>query len=77
MASSTSTSKAPVVVTTQLPLKLLAKGKVRDVYDAGIPDSDGKFGGSILFVATDRISAFDVILENVSSQLEMQRSHSL
>ena len=37
-------------------LRLLARGKVRDVYEA---DAD-----HLLFVATDRISAFDVIMEN-------------
>ncbi len=34
-------------------LKLLKRGKVRDLYD---------LGDSLLFVATDRISAFDVIM---------------
>ncbi|KAI9326498.1 phosphoribosylaminoimidazole-succinocarboxamide synthase [Zopfochytrium polystomum] len=37
-------------------LKLLARGKVRDLYD--IDDRH------LLFVATDRISAFDVIMKN-------------
>ncbi len=37
-------------------LKLLARGKVRDVYEA---DAD-----HLLFVATDRISAFDVVMKN-------------
>ena len=37
-------------------LKLLARGKVRDVYEV---DAD-----HLLFVATDRISAFDVIMKN-------------
>jgi phosphoribosylaminoimidazole-succinocarboxamide synthase len=37
-------------------LRLLAKGKVRDVYEV---DED-----HLLFVATDRISAFDVIMKN-------------
>ncbi|EWC46934.1 phosphoribosylaminoimidazole-succinocarboxamide synthase [Drechslerella stenobrocha 248] len=37
-------------------LPLLARGKVRDVYTLG--DSE------LLFVATDRISAYDVIMEN-------------
>jgi len=42
------------VVETRLPgLKLLKRGKVRDVYD---------LGNELLIVATDRISAFDVIL---------------
>ena len=34
-------------------LKLVKRGKVRDVYD---------LGSSLLFVATDRISAFDVVM---------------
>jgi phosphoribosylaminoimidazole-succinocarboxamide synthase len=38
---------------TSLPLPLVRRGKVRDVYD---------LGDSFLFVATDRISAFDVVL---------------
>jgi phosphoribosylaminoimidazole-succinocarboxamide synthase len=38
---------------TDLSLPLFRRGKVRDVYD---------LGESLLFVATDRISAFDVIL---------------
>ncbi|KAI9499577.1 phosphoribosylaminoimidazole-succinocarboxamide synthase [Zychaea mexicana] len=37
-------------------LKLIARGKVRDLYEV-----DDK---SLLFVATDRISAFDVIMKN-------------
>jgi phosphoribosylaminoimidazole-succinocarboxamide synthase len=36
------------------PPRLQARGKVRDVYDAG--------GDRLLLVATDRISAFDVVL---------------
>ncbi len=55
------------IVTTDLPLKLIAKGKVRDVYDAGL--TEGPHAGAILFVATDRISAFDIILQNVSISL--------
>lgn len=38
-------------------LPLIARGKVRDLYDV-----DEK---TLLFVATDRISAYDVIMENV------------
>ena len=38
---------------TSLPLPLARRGKVRDVYD---------LGDTFLFVATDRISAFDVVL---------------
>lgn len=44
------------VVDTNFPdLKLFKKGKVRDVYD---------LGASLLMVATDRISAFDVVMPN-------------
>jgi phosphoribosylaminoimidazole-succinocarboxamide synthase len=39
---------------TALGLPLHARGKVRDTYDLG--------GGELLMVATDRISAFDVVL---------------
>ena len=41
------------ITETALPLPLARRGKVRDVYD---------LGDSFLFVATDRISAFDVVL---------------
>jgi len=45
-----------VVVETNLPdVKLLRRGKVRDVYEVG---------EYLLIVATDRISAFDVVLPN-------------
>ncbi len=39
--------------TNLLGLKLLKKGKVRDIYD---------YGDSLLIISTDRISAFDVVL---------------
>ena len=39
-------------------LKLLSKGKVRDIYATSSPEH-------LLFVASDRISAYDVILKNV------------
>ncbi len=42
-----------VLLETKLPLPLRAKGKVRDIYD---------LGDALLFIATDRISAFDCIL---------------
>jgi phosphoribosylaminoimidazole-succinocarboxamide synthase len=42
------------VVRTELPLRLLQRGKVRDVYEA-----DER---SVLLVATDRVSAFDVVM---------------
>jgi phosphoribosylaminoimidazole-succinocarboxamide synthase len=45
------------VVTSSCPtLKLLARGKVRDVYEV---DAE-----HLLFVASDRISAFDVVMAN-------------
>ena len=46
----------PAVIKTDLPLKLFARGKVRDTYEL---DDD-----RLLMVATDRISAFDHILPN-------------
>ena len=44
---------ADMVITTTLPLALMQRGKVRDVYH---------LGDRLLIVATDRISAFDVVL---------------
>ncbi len=41
------------ITATDLPFPLFRRGKVRDVYD---------LGDSLLLVATDRISAFDVVL---------------
>ncbi len=42
------------VMQTELPgVKLHARGKVRDIYD---------LGDTLLFIATDRLSAFDVVL---------------
>lgn len=40
-------------------LTLLTSGKVRDLYEVD--------PFTLLFVATDRISAYDVIMENVST----------
>ena len=37
-----------------MTLPLLYSGKVRDIYDAG--------DGRLLFVASDRMSAFDVVM---------------
>jgi len=50
----------PVVLTsiTLDTLPKIAQGKVRDLYEV-----DSKI---LLFVASDRISAYDVIMENVS-----------
>jgi phosphoribosylaminoimidazole-succinocarboxamide synthase len=42
-----------VLLEAKLPLPLTARGKVRDIFD---------LGESLLFVASDRISAFDCIL---------------
>ena len=43
-----------VIIQTNFPgLKLMNRGKVRDIYD---------FGDSLLIIATDRISAFDVVM---------------
>jgi phosphoribosylaminoimidazole-succinocarboxamide synthase len=47
------TEPPPVLMETDLPLPLFIKGKVRDTYD---------LGSHLLIVATDRISAFDVVL---------------
>src|SRR4030067_41511 len=46
-------SKYPVLMTTDLPLPVFIRGKVRDTYD---------LGSHLLIVVTDRISAFDVVL---------------
>ncbi|KAH9479762.1 Phosphoribosylaminoimidazole-succinocarboxamide synthase [Psilocybe cubensis] len=46
------------LIDSDLPdLKLISKGKVRDIYSTSSPDH-------LLFVASDRISAYDVILKN-------------
>ena len=47
-------AESGAVLETTLPLKLLHRGKVRDVYEAG-PDE-------LLMVASDRMSAFDVVM---------------
>ena len=47
------------LIDSDLPgLKLLSKGKVRDIYETSDPNR-------LLFVASDRISAYDVIMKNV------------
>jgi phosphoribosylaminoimidazole-succinocarboxamide synthase len=45
--------KAALLEVTGLPYKHLASGKVREIYD---------MGDALLMVATDRVSAFDVIM---------------
>jgi phosphoribosylaminoimidazole-succinocarboxamide synthase len=47
------TTSSGVLLHTDLPLPLVARGKVRDIYEVG---------ANLLIVATDRISAFDYIL---------------
>ncbi|MCS7119891.1 MAG: phosphoribosylaminoimidazolesuccinocarboxamide synthase [Nitrososphaerota archaeon] len=44
-----------VLLYSDLPYKLLRRGKVRDIYD---------LGDNLLIFSTDRISAFDVVLPN-------------
>ncbi len=44
---------AEVIIKTDLPLNIVSKGKVRDTYE--LPD------GNLLMIATDRLSAFDVV----------------
>ncbi|HEX5576326.1 MAG TPA: phosphoribosylaminoimidazolesuccinocarboxamide synthase [Gemmatimonadales bacterium] len=45
---------APILVQSRLPLPLLRRGKVREVYEV---DAD-----HLLIVASDRVSAFDVVM---------------
>lgn len=48
------------LLTTDLPLPNKRQGKVRDLYDIRLPDGDD----GVLIIATDRISAFDVVMGN-------------
>ncbi len=49
------TTRQSVLTQTRLPgVRLFSRGKVRDVYEAG--------PGQLLIVATDRLSAFDVVM---------------
>jgi phosphoribosylaminoimidazole-succinocarboxamide synthase len=49
-------TKADVVLTTDIKeFPMVRRGKVRDIYD---------LGDSLLFIASDRISAFDVVMPN-------------
>ncbi len=49
------TTRQPVLTETRLPgVRLFSRGKVRDVYAAG--------RGQLVIVATDRLSAFDVVM---------------
>jgi phosphoribosylaminoimidazole-succinocarboxamide synthase len=59
-------SEAVVNIDIQGKLPKVASGKVRDLYAI---DDD-----TLLFVASDRISAYDVIMENVSHTYQHLRS---
>jgi phosphoribosylaminoimidazole-succinocarboxamide synthase len=48
------------LMTTKLALPNRRTGKVRDLYDTTLPDGSP----GILIIATDRISAFDVVMSN-------------
>jgi hypothetical protein len=56
---------AIVKIDVKKKLPLVASGKVRDLY--AIDDE------TLLFVASDRISAYDVIMENVSPKFTVQK----
>ena len=49
-----------LILETNLPLPNRRQGKVRDLYDVEMPDGEP----ALLIVATDRVSAFDVVLAN-------------
>ena len=49
-----------LVMETDLGLPNKRSGKVRDLYDVAMPDGER----ALLIVATDRVSAFDVVLAN-------------
>src|SRR5689334_6146083 len=44
-----------LMTTSALPLKQIARGKVRDIYEVE--------GDRLLLVATDRVSAYDVVMD--------------
>lgn len=48
-------SRTGTLRASTLPLPIVRRGKVREVYDAG--------AGMLLLVASDRVSAFDVVME--------------
>lgn len=62
MADTTALVKIPL---DAIKLPKIAEGKVRDLYAL-----DDK---TLLFVASDRISAYDVIMENVSTSPPVAR----
>ncbi len=54
MSVSEPTTAHPPIFRSELPLPLLHRGKVREMYEAG--------PGLLLMVASDRVSAFDVVM---------------
>ena len=54
------TAGTPLVTSTDLPLPRHRRGKVRDVYEVG--------DDRLLLVATDRVSAFDVVMREAVPQ---------
>jgi len=48
-------TESSVLLKTDLPLPMFIRGKVRDTYD---------LGSHLLMIATDRVSAFDMVLPN-------------
>lgn len=54
------TDPAGALLETRLPLPNRRQGKVRDLYDCPLPDGDA----GLLIVASDRVSAFDVVMAN-------------
>ena len=58
-------ARMPLLETSFPALKLVSRGKVRDIYATSDPST-------LLFVATDRISAYDVVLRNVSVEVVLR-----
>jgi hypothetical protein len=64
-------SPPPELLESDLPgLTLLSRGKVRDIY--ALADA-----ATLLFVATDRISAYDVVLRNVRAAPARRAAHPM
>jgi hypothetical protein len=56
------------LLSSDLPdLTLISRGKVRDIYKTSSPEH-------LLFVASDRISAYDVVLRNVELAVQACRA---
>ena len=54
------------MTTSDLPLERIARGKVRDVYAV---DAD-----RLLLVATDRVSAYDVVMAEANNHYEQREA---